>query len=192
MEKTIYRDCLGQPNSQARISVFGNYYGNPNKPYFALSTVSDMPRRKWDYTDDDVSHIVADMEAGGWECEVTKDNSNCPVINCTHTATQAVIDEAKKANDAKFANAERGYIRFGAVPKDGRSINHRDKTPEAGVSVFEAEFTTDNDYRVLVTPILEVTYVSVVNRPAYRVYGEVVGVGADGEPVLKVSRSIKL
>jgi len=188
----IYRDAIGNPDSKATISVFGAKYGQPGNGYFAFKSTNDAPYRRWDYLSRDVSHIVAEMEADGWQCSVNKDGYGAPRIDCTHIATQAVIDEAKKASDTKFANAERGFIRFGSVPKNGYSINHRDNTQEAGVSAFEAEFTADNDYRVLVTPVLEVTYYSVIDRPAFRVYGEKVGTGADGEPVLKVSHTVKL
>jgi hypothetical protein len=31
-----------------------------------------------------------------------------------------------------------------------------------------------------------------MDRDAYRVYGDVVGIGADGEPVLKITKLVKL
>jgi hypothetical protein len=187
----IYKDCLGNPNSKATISVFGADYGRPGTGHLTLSTVSDCPVRQWPYLSKDVSHIVADMEADGWECSVDQDGYGAPRILCTHLETQAAIDAAAAESDAKFANSERGYIRFGKCPKSGYSINHRDKTPEAGVSVFEAEFVGD-EYRLILTPYLQVTYVSVADRPAYRVYGEIVGTGADGEPLLRVRRSKRI
>ena len=188
----VYRDCLGRPVSHATISVFGSDYGKPGTGYFALlTTIDNYPARKWPYTSKDVSHIVAEMEAEGWECEVTHDGYNAPVIKCTHLATQSIIDAKIKEYDDKFKNAERGFVRFGDIPKCGYSINHRDKIPEAGVSVFEAEFV-GNSFRPILTPQLEVTYVACQGRPAYRVYGDVVGTGADGEPVLRVKRIVKL
>lgn len=192
MATTIYRDAIGRPSSEATISVYGAQYGAAGTGgYLALSATSDAPSRRWDYLSHDVSHIVAEMESDGWQCVVGKDGYNAPIIQCTHIATQAVIDQAQKLSNDKFANAERGYIRFGKCPQDGRSINHRDNTQEAGVSVFEAEFV-GKDYRLLVNNVLEVTYVSVMDRPAYRIYGEAVGTGADGEPVLRVTKSVKL
>jgi len=189
---TIYRDCLGNPQPKATISVFGTSYGKPGSGYLKLTSISDCPQRKWDYVSYDVSHIVAEMEADGWECVADKDGYNAPVIRCTHIETQRAIDEAARKSDAKFADAERGYIRFGAVPKNGKSYNHRDNVWEDGVSVFEAEFV-GNEYRLLFNNhILQSSYLSVADRPAYRIYGDVVGTGADGEPLLKVKKVVKL
>jgi len=109
----------------------------------------------------------------------------------THLATAALLAARKAKSDDKFAKAERGYIRFGACPKSGHSRNSRDDCDEAGVSVFDAEFV-GNEYRVFADSTLEVTLNLVRDRPAYRVYGERVGTGADDEPVVKVSKSIKI
>ena len=188
----IYRDSVGRPNSKAVISVFGSFYGQPGTGgRLVLSTVSDAPKREWPYISSDVSNIIAEMEEEGWECVVTKDGYGAPRIHCIHIETQAVITAASQESDVKFASAERGFIRFGDLPANGRSINHRDKTPEAGVSVFEAEFV-GTDYRVLVDSVLEVSYLLVRDRPAYRVYGDVVGIGADGEPLLRVTKTVRL
>ena len=109
----------------------------------------------------------------------------------THLATaQAITEQQQRAND-EFAHAERGYIRFGACPKNGRSVNNRDNCLEAGVSVFEAEFVGDK-YRILLDSTLQATWALVKDRPAYRIYGKVVGTGADGEPVVNVSKAIRL
>lgn len=190
---TIYKDCLGIPNSKATISVFGASYGQPGKGRLVLSTVSDCPAKEWPYLSKDVSHIVAEMEAEGWECVVGVDGYNAPRIDCTHKETQALIDATRAEDDAKFKNAERGFIRFGKCPENGHSINHRDNIPEAGISVFEAEFCQGGkEYRLLSNTYLYATYLTVKDRPAYRVYGEVIGTGADGESVLKVSKVVKL
>lgn len=189
--QTIYVDAIGRPESKAIISVFGASYGKPGTGRLSLASASNCPEREWPYVSKDVSGIVAEMESDGWTCTVTQDGYGAPLIRLIHTATQAVIDKAAVAAADKFANAQKGYIRFGKCPKGGRSVNHRDNTLESGVSVFEAEFI-GKDYRVLVDSVLEVSYLSAKDRPAYRIYGEVVGTGADGEPVLKVSKTIKL
>lgn len=188
---TIYRDCLGRPEPKATISVFGAAYGQPGKGYLALTSISDCPVKRWPYLSRDVASIVAEMEAEGWLCAVDVDGYNAPVIRCTHQETQSALDNLTRNADIKFAGAERGYIRFGRCPKDGKSINHRDNTTEQGVSVFEAEFA-GKDYRIIVTPVLECSYHSVKDRPAYRIYGDVVGTGADGEPVVRVTKAVKL
>lgn len=188
---TIYKDCLDTPNATATISVFGSSYGQLGTGNLCLNSVSDCPTKKWPYISHDVSAIVAEMELNGWDCVTTKDGYNAPVIKCTHRDTQAVIDAITTKDSTHFANAQRGYIRFGKCPKDGLSINHRDKIPELGVSVFDAEFT-DNQYRLISNDALYATYLSVKDRPAYRIYGDVVGTGSDGEPVIKVIKAVKL
>jgi len=187
----IYKDSLGRPSAEARISTFGTKYGQPGTGYFALGSISDAPSKRWPYESKDVSHIVTEMSAEGWDCVIGYDGYNAPVIDCIHRDTQAVINDTKSASESKFATAEKGFIRFGACPKSGYSINYRDNTPEKGVSVFEAEFV-GKEYRVFVDPILEATYLHVMNRPAYRIFGEIVGTGSDGEPVVKVSKKVKL
>jgi hypothetical protein len=187
----IYKDCLDRPNAQATISVFGDKYGQPGTGYLALSTISNCPTKKWPYLSYDVSHIVTEMETNGWQCTVGKDGYGAPVIHCIHLDTQKLINAIATEQSQKFINAERGFIRFGDCPFGGRSKNYRDNTLEDGVSVFEAEFT-GNDYRLLSNDYLFATFYTVCDRPAYRAYGDVVGTGSDGEPVLKIKRVIKL
>ena len=150
---TLYKDCLGILNAKATVSVFGSNYGQIGTGSLVLKTTNDCPEAntRWPYISTDVL-----------------DGYNAPVINCIHIETQNAIDaKLQKAND-KFANAELGYIRFGKCPKNGISINHRDNMPEDGVSVFEAEFV-GKEYRLLLTDFLQVTYVSISDRPAYRI-----------------------
>lgn len=184
----IYRDAIGRPNAEANISMFG---GLMPPAYYSLSHISNCPDRKWS-GDTSPEAIVAEMEADGWKCTIRKDGHGKPVIDCIHQETQAAIDAAKAQAAAKFANAERGYIRFGAPPKSGHSQNHRDDTLEAGVSCFDAEIAPDGSFRLLLTPVLEVSYLAIADRPAYRLYGELIGTGADGEPLLRVDKSIRL
>lgn len=195
----IYRDVLGRPVAGVTVSFQRERSSRVLDPgtkewrvqvdpsYFYTSSVCDYPARQWS-GDTPVSSIVADMEADGFSCEVKRNGYNLPVIICVHRETQALIDGAKAAADQKFASSSKGFIRFGRVPENGRSKNHRDGTLEAGVSCFEAEFAEDGSYRLLLTPVLEVSYLTVRDRQAYRLYGEEIGTGADGEPLLRVDR----
>ncbi len=184
----VYRDALGRPDAKATISMFG---GVCSPAYYSLAHVNDCPDHIWS-GDTPVETIVAEMVNDGWHCNIRRDGFNKPVIECVHVDTQNVIDAVKAADSAKFANAERCYIRFGTPPKGGHSYNHRDNCLEAGISCFDAEITADGAFRLLLTPVLEVSYLTVADRPAYRLYGERIGTGADGEPVLCVERAIKL
>jgi len=186
-----YRDALGRPEPQATISVFGARYGRPGTGFFSLKATSDAPAKRWPYLSKDVSAIVAEMEAGGWDCSVEEDLDGAPLIRLVHRATQALLDEERNAASARFAEAEKGYIRFGDLPPGGRSTNHLDGTLEVGVSVFEAEFAGAG-CRLCVDSVLRRTYFEVRTRQAYRVWGPVVGTGSDGEPVIKVTRVERL
>lgn len=185
----IYRDALGRPDAKATASMFGGF--GPYPAYYSLSHTSDCPERKWS-GDTPAEQIAAEMAADGWRCNIYKNGFGQPVIDCIHIETQAVIDAAKMADAARFAGAERCYIRFGAPPESGHSRNHRDNILEAGVSCFDAEIAADGAFRLLLTPVLEVSYLTVADRPAYRLYGERIGTGADGEPLLAVSDAVKL
>jgi len=189
---TIYHDSLGRPEAIADIALYYDYFNKTSR--FALTTLSDAPKPKWVAKDDinqQAIEIAQEMESNGWDCTISKDGYNKPVIRCVHIATEKLI--YKKANEqkAKSENAEAGYIRFGEIPKNGISKNYRDNTNEKGLSVFEAEFV-GNDYRVKLTPVLEVTYLNVMQRQAYRVYGERVATGADGEPIIKLEKAIAI
>lgn len=184
----IYRDSLGRPNAAATVSMFGGVFA---PAYYSLSHVSNCPDRKWS-GDTLPEDITAEMEADGWLCNIHRDGHNRPVIDCIHIETQAVVDAAKAAEAAAFRGAERGYIRFGALPEGGHSYNYRDNRPEAGISCFDAEISAVGQYRLLLTPVLEASYLTVADRPAYRLYGARVGTGADGEPLLSVAYAVKL
>lgn len=179
----IYRNVLGIPESRASISV--------SRGLLRMHAVSDAPERKWELSTP-IESIVSEMEAMGWKCVCRKDGFGKPVIDCVHCETQAVIDEFAKAQDEKFASAEQGYIRFGGLPASGASVNHRAHTMEAGVSCFNAEIASDGSYRLLLTSVLRVTYFNVCQRQAYRLYGDRVGTGADGEPLIKVAKCVKI
>lgn len=189
---TIYRNTLGHPESQAIVSVFGSDYGRPGTGYLSLSTTSDAPSKKWDYVSLDISNIVNELNAEGWDCIVDKDGYNAPKIYLTHRETQQVIDRQLAITDIEFKNAKTGYIRFGKPPKNGQSHNYRDDCPEPGVSVFNAQFASNGNYRLIVNHVEIASYYSVCDRPAYRIWGKKIGTGVDGEPCLKISKIKKL
>jgi hypothetical protein len=76
------------------------------------------------------------------------------------------------------------YIRFGRLPRSGRSRNHDTGELEAGVSCYPAveqdgiiQFAPDG----VANPL---SFLDLIHRPAYLVTGEEVGEGSDGEPLL--------
>lgn len=93
------------------------------------------------------------------------------------------------------------FVRFGgkdgALPPDEHSLNNLTKQRERGVSVYEA-IERDGKYQILL-PCLDPQAAATlgtcfnvaqglwgkVNHPLYEVSGDVVGVGSDGEPLLR-------
>ena len=193
---TIYKNSLDQPDARVDISVVntGNYGKILENTCFHTSTViKNYTKKTWNYSQNNISEIKAEMENDGFECTETKDAYGNPYLRCFHKETLAHIVAIKNAYADKFKHAESGFIRFGDIPQTGFSVNHRNNQQELGVSVYPAKFV-ENDYSVLFTPAGEGTYLfsKLAERPVYRVYGEVVGTGSDGEPVLKITKTIKL
>jgi hypothetical protein len=89
--------------------------------------------------------------------------------------------------------SETVYVRFGDLPKSGRSWNWLTKEWERGVSVYEAIIRDGKPLLILPSPALPVaqSVCHCLQRPAYRVTGDVVGRGGDGEPVLANVRIIE-
>ena len=97
-----------------------------------------------------------------------------------------------RAAQAEFTSTEHLKYRRAEAASGGRSRNHRDNTLEAGISCFEAEIAPGGGFPLLLTSVLEASYLTVADRPAYRLYGERVGTGADGEPMLRVDYAVKM
>ena len=69
------------------------------------------------------------------------------------------------------------FLRFGSVPSAGHSTNHRDRTTESGVSVYEV---------VAGKAVLVGWSFGFTDRPAWVGTGTITGWGSDGEPLVKV------
>ena len=191
----IYLNALGTPEPNASIAMWGDI--TKNKHRWRLLTIidnlgDDLIGKKWP-PETDPQEIVEEMASQGWECEIEYGIDVYPRISCVHTATQLYEDEKRKEAEEKYKDAEKIYIRFGDLPPNGKSMDHRDKIYEAGVSVFEAELAKDGSYRIIPTNYNQVeTLHGVKHRKAYRIFGEVVGKGGDGEPVVVVESVVEL
>ena len=74
------------------------------------------------------------------------------------------------------------YIRFCKVPQDEKSCNFMRNRKEDGVSVFRAD---DNGIPILENAEQAKSLWARLHRRHYLVTGDVVGIGQDGEPLLK-------
>jgi len=176
---TIYRDPLGQPAPYATISVTGDTYGIGGHWY--MHSASDAPDRRWD-RDVSIETICAELSGWDWDCVITYPHiGRPPVARATHRTTRAAIDSSCVSN---------GYIRYGDLPPRGKSYNYRDNAYEAGVSCYPAEYD-DNGLLIRVDIPAEAhsmqCYQDIKDRPAYRLYGDLIGLGSDGEPCLSVT-----
>ena len=75
------------------------------------------------------------------------------------------------------------YARFGALPKGGRSYNHRDGYYEKGVSVYRARLLNGRLY-IIVSGTDAASALFICSGPVYLVDGQEIGVGSDREPLL--------
>lgn len=85
------------------------------------------------------------------------------------------------------------FIRFGDIPDNEMSKNFLTNENELGVSVYDC--VIHNDKIGLVFPNLTysscVTLSGVLDRPCYLVEGDKIGIGSDGEPLIKNIKIIK-
>ena len=68
------------------------------------------------------------------------------------------------------------FVRYGNIPKC--SVNHRDGTAEAGISVYEI---VDGE------PQLVGWHFGITSRQSHRGRGVIVGWGSDGEPLVRIT-----
>jgi hypothetical protein len=99
------------------------------------------------------------------DCTISEaaDCNHCHCRDCYHIWLSAVIGR------------EIEFVRYGAPPEVSR--NHRDNCREDGVSVYAVR---GGKVRLVGW------YFDFLERPAYAGAGTVVGIGADGEPVVKI------
>lgn len=191
----VYRNAIGEPVAHANIyrvrvpahTLWSKVEGERSIP--AREYWSGCPSHE--FSDDaTAADVVEELEADGWDCQLLTDGFGRPMISATHRETQRAIDEAIAASNARFADAERGYLRYGDLPEGGRSRNHRDGFLEAGVSCFHAEFAKDGSWRLLTGCVtkIDALMLAAAGAKAYRLWGTEVGTGSDGEPLLAVDR----
>lgn len=85
------------------------------------------------------------------------------------------------------------FVRFGSPPKTGKSRNYRDDFEEGGVSVYEAIEHEKGIFEMPSSATSAIGFASgFTDRPLYRITGEIVGQGSDGEPVVTVTKSVRI
>lgn len=102
--------------------------------------------------------------------------------------TEEEIKEAR-ATIQTFRPAPYGkaYIRYNELPEKGKSVNHATGIEEAGVSCYTAQWDlATGSYKRTGTGLdgAAIFYL-ITGAPVYLIDGEEVGIGSDGEPLLK-------
>lgn len=82
------------------------------------------------------------------------------------------------------------YVRFGDIPKGGRSWNSRDQYYESGVSVYRAIVKGKKAFIIMPEDAISTLFITLTGKQIYQVEGKAVGYGADGEVVLADARII--
>ncbi len=86
------------------------------------------------------------------------------------------------------------YIRFGFLPKNGRSRHRGLWKAEKGVSSYRGRLVSPGCFRIDTSGLIDdglavLSLLCALDRPVFFLAGQEVGIGSDGEPLLKVERS---
>lgn len=124
-----------------------------------------------------------------------KGSGMCAPTDAQLTEWAAVAEQVAALWAGKWSLLDRPvYVRFGNLPKGGRSRNYATGTIEAGVSVFDARYN-------LLTGAVELAGGALAGAAimaAFGAYGDTVllvtgegaGAGSDGEPVLRKVKAL--
>lgn len=91
------------------------------------------------------------------------------------------------------------YVRFKDIPKNGKSgiyVNGIKLSEEEGVSCYNAIIIGEFIY-IIMTHVPSITYYTLITEynegciPLYIIDGEEIGIGVDGEPLLKNPKIIR-
>lgn len=181
----IIKNALGLPKPEAYIS----HFGSPTDGYYRITMAAEKPEAL-DSKYPTVDAAIAAAEKYGFELSCRGvDGRGDPMAKMIHVETKSALDALIAASDAKWAGAKPCYVRYGKLPKGGRSINHADGSLEAGVSVYYGERLPSGEARALPRSNMELAgALSIMDRQLYIVTGELAGTGSDGEPVLRNCR----
>lgn len=106
-----------------------------------------------------------------------------PGFTSEFPAEYDATEDCKRYRPAPYANT---YIRFGELPKSGKSRNWANGTNEAGVSAYHSRWDVVNQCYVACGALqgAEIAY-RLKGANIYLISGEENGRGSDGEPTLE-------
>lgn len=112
-----------------------------------------------------------------------------PSAAAADEATKKVADIIAKNPDLAEWLTPR-YGRFGDLPKGGKSKNFSTGAMEKGISAIEIRKDLESGGIDLV-PYGDPSFLWVQDRPFYELSGQKVGLGSDGEPILKDAKVVR-
>jgi hypothetical protein len=90
-----------------------------------------------------------------------------------------------------MSTTEPRFVRFGPPPRTGRSRNRKNWKGEAGVSAYRGRMVSPECFRIDDSSLLHEGFGNLIafaasDKQGYFLEGEEVGVGSDGEPLLRI------
>jgi hypothetical protein len=165
---------------------------NPTVAGYALEGVGnlDYSALRWKTFDG----AVAALTAMGFvlSCGTRSTDPRTQSWTFVHVETATALQDAKEADARAWRAATPCFVRYGNLPRGGRSRNYADDTLEVGVSVYRGEQLPDG--RARARPQTNQEFVGrhfLTDRPLYVVSGDEIGTGSDGEPVLAHCRIVR-
>jgi hypothetical protein len=179
----IYYDALKTPEPRGMVTKTGDKF------YF--SKTSNAPEKSWSI-DTPPEEILKELKREGWEGKIETDMKGFPQIKVEHISTKRALEALEEAHDKKWEKGKDVFVRYGDLPEGGKSKDFASGNYEKGVSVFRGKILPDGSLLPMPKTNQELGSLLTMNkRPMYVVTGDVVGVGADGEPVLANAKKIK-
>jgi hypothetical protein len=191
-ENVIYTNASGEPIPSAILQRnSGDLWSKNPEPYYNIVSGSNLEVPIKFKTSDDALKWASDN--GFKIVEHRWPNSDSEFWELEHRNTKAKLDEKISDLKNKWDNGIDVYIRYGKIPKNGKSYNAITGTYEQGVSVFKGRLLKNGE--ILISGDNHVLTASAeslrVGKP-YIVEGDVVGLGNDGEPLLSNAKQLTI
>lgn len=203
----VYRDVLGTPNPDATLYLSGNVHGQVDqKSYFVLGSVTDI-QETFDiglpeglsyegskkFVAKRFNEISDELKSKGFEIYPEIDGYGHPTAKVVHVKTKEALARLRFKSEEKWKDAKPVFVRYGNLPKGGKSKDYSSGNMEKGVSVFRGEILPNGEIRPIIKTDQQLGSFlmgGLKNRTAYVVEGKEVGFGADGEPVLSNAKKL--
>lgn len=137
--------------------------------------------------DEDIIRVYQDLSWAHFDLDgnlIAENVKSFCMPGLTDEEKTEAIERIKSFKKAPYGVT--GYIRFGNLPKSGKSKNYATGKLEKGVSCYNALWDLEKNAYVRTGNSLEGAAINYIIKgaPIYFITGEEVGTGSDGEPLL--------